>query len=241
MTERRTTRWCFLGRVDYDRATELQKALSARLAANGGREYLLLLEHPHVYTIGRSAGGDGVLANTDWLRTRGVQVVETNRGGQVTYHGPGQLVGYPIIDLKPDRRDVRRYVHDLQRVLVRTLAGYDIEAHGESEQARIGVWAGSRKVASIGVHLSRWVTTHGFALNVTTDLGYFGGIVPCGLTDVSMASIEALSGRRPPLEEVASLAAGIFGDVFERDLVPCERDEVWQEVGGLALEVPGHA
>jgi lipoyl(octanoyl) transferase len=226
--ERRTLRWCYLGQVAYDEGAELQKTLSERLAGGTGSEYLLLLEHPHVYTLGRSAGGDDVLADTGWLEARGVEVAETNRGGQVTYHGPGQLVGYPIIDLKPDRRDVRRYVHDLQRVLVETLSEYGVEARGEGTQAMIGVWAGPQKIASIGVHLSRWITTNGFALNVTTDLGFFAGIVPCGLTDVSMASIETLTGVRPPLEEVAARAAVRFGEVFGRDLVQCDPDEIRQ-------------
>lgn len=241
MTDRRQTRWCFLGRVGYDRATRLQKELSDRLAGGSGDEYLLLLEHPHVYTLGRGAGNDDVLVDPAWLRSRGVEVAKTNRGGQVTYHGPGQLVGYPIIDLKPDRRDVRRYVQDLQQVLVDTLAGYGIEARGEGEQERIGVWSGARKVASIGVHLSRWVTTHGFALNVTTDLGYFDGIVPCGLTDVAMASVETLSGARPALEEVASSAAEQFGEVFERDLVLCDPGEVWRAASMPAGEVSTRA
>lgn len=234
-------RWSYLGAVAYDRATDLQERLSQRLAAGTGNEYLLFLEHPHVFTLGRSAGEEDVLADAPWLRSRGVEVAQTNRGGQVTYHGPGQLVGYPIIDLKPDRRDVRRYVRDLQQVLVLALAEYGVEARGAGEQAMIGVWAGQRKVASIGVHLSRWVTTHGFALNVTTDLGFFDGIVPCGLSGVEMASIESLSGQRPTLEDVAARAATFFGDVFDRDLVHCEPADIWRTADEMAQEVSGRA
>lgn len=184
-----------------------------------GREQLLLLEHPPVYTLGRNADAVDVLAAPAWLAAAGVEVVESDRGGQVTYHGPGQLVGYPIIDLAPDRRDVRRYVRDLCEVLIRTLADFGIAAKPGEDQARIGVWAEGRKVASLGIHLSRWITTHGFALNVTTDLGYFARIVPCGLPGVQMASIESLTGARPTLEQVAARVVEHFGVVFERVMI----------------------
>ncbi len=178
---------------------ELQLAARAALKAGEGPERLLLLEHPHVYTLGRNASEADILAGPDWLRAREIEVVECDRGGQVTYHGPGQLVGYPIVNLSPDRRDVRRYVRDLQQVLIRTLADYGITAEGRDGQAFVGVWAGEEKIASIGVHLSRWITTHGFALNVSTDLSYFAGIIPCGLHQVRMTSIERLTGRAPRL------------------------------------------
>jgi lipoate-protein ligase B len=231
VTGLRKVKSVFLGEVPYAEATKLQKELSGAVAEGREEEHLLLLEHPHVFTLGRSAGSGDILVDMDWLDQNRVEVAETDRGGQVTYHGPGQLVGYPIIDLKPDRRDVRRYVRDLQEVLVRTLADYGIEARGAGEQAMIGVWSGDAKVASIGVHLSRWVTSHGFALNVSTDLGFFGAIVPCGLTDVRMASIESLAGERPSLADVALRTALHFGEVFEREIAPCEPAEVWSRVG----------
>ena len=142
----------------------------------------------------------------------------TDRGGQVTFHGPGQLVGYPILDLNPDRRDIRRYVRDLQEVLVRTVAEFGIVAEGGVAE-RIGVWVGGRKIASIGVHLSRWRTTHGFALNVAPDLALFGGIVACGMPAVDMTSIARETATTPALEEVASRLRVHFGAVFERQLV----------------------
>jgi lipoyl(octanoyl) transferase len=225
----RTLCWSCLGRVPYAEATEMQLAVRDALKRREGPERLLLLEHPHVYTLGRNASRADVLASPEQLRARGVEVVECDRGGQVTYHGPGQLVGYPIVDLSPDRRDVRRYVRDLQEVLIRTLADYGIAGRPGEEAAFIGVWVGERKIASIGVHLSRWITTHGFALNVSTDLSWFAGIVPCGLDQVEMTSIERLTGQAPAVSEVAAACARRFGEVFGRglaadpcpDLAPC--------------------
>ena len=207
----------FLGRVDYAEAVALQEARRRAVIAREAPEALLLLEHPHVFTLGRNASAADVVATPDWLARRGVTLAEASRGGQVTYHGPGQLVGYPILDLDPDRRDLRRYVRDLQAVLIRTLADFGVAAEGRS-QPEIGVWSAERKIASIGVHVKRWVTIHGFALNVTTDLSYFDGIVPCGLQQVEMASIESLTGARPAVEEVAAVVAEHLGRVFGRDL-----------------------
>jgi lipoyl(octanoyl) transferase len=218
-TPRRPLHWDYLGRVPYAEAVEMQHAARAALKAGEGPERFLLLEHPHVYTLGRNASAEDVLAGPEWLAARGVEVAECDRGGQVTYHGPGQLVGYPVINLSPDRRDIRRYVRDLQEVLNRTLAEYGVAARPGEEQAFIGVWAGEAKFASIGVHLSRWITTHGFALNVSTDLSYFTGIIPCGLQQVSMTSIERLVGRAPSFPEIAAVCARHFGQVFDRELV----------------------
>jgi lipoyl(octanoyl) transferase len=215
---RRRLHWGFLGRVPYAEAEALQRSVRDALKRGAGPEHLLLLEHPHVYTLGRNATRSDVLADPAWLRERGVEVAECDRGGQVTYHGPGQLVGYPIVDLSPDRRDVRRYVRDLQEVLVRTLADCGVSAEAREGQELVGVWVGEQKIASIGVHLSRWVTTHGFALNVAPDLSYFGGIVPCGLHQVRLTSIEALTGGAPAMSAVAEACARHFGEVFDREL-----------------------
>jgi lipoyl(octanoyl) transferase len=223
----RELRWSFLGRVPYRQAVALQEALRQQLrdaarqaVAGGGRvEHLLLLEHPHVFTLGRNASEADVLASAEWLARRGVEVVESDRGGQVTYHGPGQLVGYPILDLSPDRKDVRRYVRDLEEVLIRTLADYGIDAAVRPGTALIGVWAGGEKIAAIGVHLSRWITSHGFALNVATDLSLYAGIVPCGLRQEGVTSMVRLLGAAPPLGAVAARLAGHFGEVFGRRLV----------------------
>ncbi|HEX9799047.1 MAG TPA: lipoyl(octanoyl) transferase LipB [Thermoanaerobaculia bacterium] len=216
MSEPRTTRWSWLGRVDYAAAAALQVEIREALARGEGPERLLLLEHPHVYTLGRNAKDGDVLLGAGELAARGIAVLASDRGGQVTYHGPGQLVGYPILDLNPDRRDLRRYVRDLQAVLVRVLASYGIAAAG-GEGERIGVWtAAGRKIASLGIHLARWRTTHGFALNVAPDLRLFGGIVACGLPAVEMTSIERELGAAPPLEEIARRVVAEFELVFDR-------------------------
>ncbi|MEM8997997.1 MAG: lipoyl(octanoyl) transferase LipB, partial [Acidobacteriota bacterium] len=186
-----------------------QEAIRSRLQRGEGPERLLLLEHAPVFTLGRNASASDVTADAAWLAQNDVEVVETNRGGQVTYHGPGQLVGYPIVDLRPDRRDIGRYVGDLQEVLIRSLADFDVEARRRDGKDFIGVWVGDAKIASIGVHLARWVTVHGFALNVRTDLAHFGGIVACGLDDVEMTSMAAVLGasRAPDPESLATSVA----------------------------------
>lgn len=197
-------------------ALALQERRRELLRSGEACETLLLLEHPHVYTLGRNASRSDILVDSDWLQNRGVEVVECDRGGQVTYHGPGQLVGYPILDLNPDRRDLRRYVRDLQEVLVRVLVEVGLAAEARSQGPEIGVWVKGRKIASLGVHVSRWITTHGFALNVNTDLSYFAAIVPCGLHGVEMTSISELTGGAIPLPEMAELCVRHMAEVFQR-------------------------
>jgi lipoyl(octanoyl) transferase len=207
--------WSYLGRVPYAEAVELQHAVRDAVRRGEGPDRFLLLEHPHVYTLGRNADRSDVLREG----VEGVEVIECDRGGQVTYHGPGQLVGYPVVNLSPDRRDIRRYVRDLQEALIRTLADYGIEGRPGEEAAFIGVWVGAGKIASIGVHLSHWITTHGFALNVSTDLSYFSGIIPCGLRQVEMTSMERLTGKAPALPEVAAACARHLAEILGREPV----------------------
>ena len=205
-----------LGRVPYEDALALQRELVAERQAGRIGDQLLLVEHPHVLTLGvRGDGGRShILAPPEELDARSVSVFETGRGGDITYHGPGQLVGYPIIDLKPDRRDVHRYVRDLEEVLIRVAADYGIAAG--REPGLTGVWVGQSKLAAIGVRIARWVTSHGFALNVTTDLDYFKLIVPCGVADRGVTSLAALLGRDVGRAEVEDRVVRHFGEVFAR-------------------------
>ncbi len=200
-----------LGRVGYKDALDLQARLEAEVIARREKDYLALLEHPHTFTIGRRATNDGVLATAQNLRKLGVEVFETNRGGRVTYHGIGQVVGYPIISLSPHREDVHRYVRDLEDVLIRTMADFDIEAF--RIEGLTGVHTAQGKVAAIGVHLKRWVTTHGFALNVSTDLSYYNWIIACEGEPVT--SMEELLGRDITLAEVEDRLEQRFREVFE--------------------------
>lgn len=203
-----------LGLVPYGEALTLQKQLVEDRREGRIGDVLLLVEHPHVLTLGvRGDGGRShILATDDVLASRGVEVFEAGRGGDITYHGPGQIVGYPILDLKPDRCDVHRYVRDLEEVLIRVAADYGIQA--ERIQGLTGVWAGGEKVAAIGVRIARWITSHGFALNVTTDLDYFNLIVPCGIGDRGVTSMSRVLGRRLDRAEVEDRLIQRFTDVF---------------------------
>jgi lipoyl(octanoyl) transferase len=184
-----------LGLVSYPDALALQRSLVDDRRAGRIADTLLLVEHPHVLTLGvRGDGGRShILATADALVSRGVEVHETGRGGDITYHGPGQIVGYPILDLKPDRCDVHRYLRDLEEVLIRTASDYGIAA--ARVEGLTGVWVGREKLAAIGVRIARWITSHGFALNVATDLDYFNLIVPCGIADRGVTSLARLLGR----------------------------------------------
>jgi lipoyl(octanoyl) transferase len=208
----------WLGRVEYGKALAIQED-AARRCADSGRETLLLLEHDPVFTLGRNAARSDILFTAERCAELGIGVFETDRGGRATYHGPGQLVGYPILDLSPDRKDVKRYVRDLEETLIRVLARYRIEGARSPIKERVtSVWVGNDKIAAIGVHLSRWITTHGFALNVTTRLDHFLGIIPCGITDGGVTSIERLTGNRPSVVEVAQAWVPGFLEIFGRSL-----------------------
>jgi lipoyl(octanoyl) transferase len=210
-----------LGRLSYADALALQRRAADEVKA-GGEEMLFLLEHEPVFTLGRNASRADILFPPARCAELGIAVVETDRGGKVTYHGPGQLVGYPILDLDPDRRDVKGYVTDLEEVLRRALADFGIAAERSRVRERVSsLWVGNDKIAAIGIHISRWVTTHGFALNVTNEpLPFFGGIVPCGITDGGVTTMERHLGRALPIDEVAGRVAAHFGAVFGREIIP---------------------
>lgn len=207
------------GRVSWDAALALQKEAEARVKA-GGRETLFLLEHTDVITAGRNADLGELLVSEDLLLQRGVQLRIADRGGKLTFHGPGQLVAYPVLDLSRGRRDVRRYVHDLEEVLIRTAADFGVAAARSAvPERRASVWVGNDKLAAIGVHLSHWVTTHGAALNVTTDLARFSLFIPCGIGDGGVTSLSRENPGIPPptLPRVAECFVSHFLKAFERE------------------------
>ena len=203
-----------LGLIPYTDALDLQKRLVDQRRAGEIPDQLLLLQHPHVITLGVKTRNSRshVLATPEMLGVAGVELYETGRGGDVTYHGPGQLVGYPIIDLRPDRCDVHRYVRDIEEVMIRAAAAFGVVA--ERVKGLTGIWVGSEKLGAIGVRISRWITSHGFAFNVSTDLSKFGLIVPCGISDRGVTSLEQLLRRSVDMAEVEDVVAEAFRDVF---------------------------
>ena len=205
-----------LGVIAYADALKLQRQLVEQRKAGTIPDQLLLLEHPPVITLGVKTRQDRshVLASPDMLESAGVEIFETGRGGDVTYHGPGQLVGYPIIDLRPDRCDVHRYVRDLEQVMIDAAARLGVTA--ERVAGLTGAWVGGDKLAAIGVRISRWVTSHGFALNVSTDLSHFDLIVPCGITDRGVTSLARLTGATVRIRDVEDAVIAAFSTVFAR-------------------------
>lgn len=203
-----------LGRVSYADGLVLQQQLVEQRRRGEIPDQLLLLEHPPVITLGVKVREDRshVLATPRRLAELGVELHETGRGGDVTYHGPGQVVGYPILDLRPDRCDVHAYVRDLEEVMIRAARGFGVEAGRVA--GLTGIWVGAEKLAAIGVRISRWITSHGFAFNVNTDLSHFNLIVPCGITDRGVTSLQTLLGHPVPMPEVEEALAAAFLDVF---------------------------
>lgn len=233
MSSRRSIRARYLGRIGYGDALAMQERVLAQRIAKECPDTLLLLEHNPVVTMGRGADAANILASPEVRAQLGIELFETGRGGDVTYHGPGQLVAYPIFDLKPDRCDVRRYVRDLGEVMVRLAADFGVGASFVRDDPKmIGVWVDPehrgewreppsphiRKIGAIGVRLSRWVTMHGLAFNASTDLTGFDLIVPCGIRTHGVTSLEALGIAAPPLETLAQKAAAHFGAIFEADV-----------------------
>jgi lipoyl(octanoyl) transferase len=204
-----------LGRIGYVEAFDLQQSLVEERKRGAIPDQLLLLEHPHTITLGRNGKMENLLASEAALRAAGITFHASDRGGDITYHGPGQVVGYPIVDLRDWKRDVGAYMRALEQVMIDTLAGFGIDAGRLA--GCTGVWVDGRKIGAIGVHISRWVTSHGFALNVDTDLSYFGYIVPCGLSR-PVTSMAHLGARVDPSQVHAALARR-FGQVFDREIL----------------------
>ena len=227
-----------LGLIPYGDAYALQKRIVAARKLGSIEDVLLFCEHPHVITQGRNGKREHLLASENVLRQKGVEYFETSRGGDVTYHGPGQIVAYPILNLGAIRRDVVWYVRMLEEAMIRTAAEFEIAAR--REEGKTGVWVGegksSEKLAAIGVHISRWVTSHGLAYNVSTDLRYFDLIVPCGIADRKATSLEKLLGRRVEINEVKTKLAEHLGQVFGLELQKTGRSDLIDKLE--AMEQP---
>jgi lipoate-protein ligase B len=221
-----------LGLIGYAEAWELQKRVVAARKANAIEDVLLFCEHPHVITLGRSGNRANLLANENVLRQKGVEYFETTRGGDITYHGPCQIVGYPILNLGAIKRDVVWYVRMLEEAMIRATAKFGIAA--QREAGKTGIWVGdeskAEKLAAIGVHISRWVTSHGFAYNVATDLRYFELIVPCGIAERKATSLEKLLQRNVSLSEVRPHLARHVGEVFGLAVRTAQRAELFEKL-----------
>jgi lipoyl(octanoyl) transferase len=220
-----------LGLTDYRETWRLQQQLFQRRLAGEIPDLLLLNEHRHVYTFGKSSDENHLLASERQLRDRGIAVVPIDRGGDVTYHGPGQLVGYPILNLQTYYTDIHRYLRDLEEVIIRTIAAYGVA--GKREPEFTGVWVGGEKIAAIGVKVSHWITMHGFALNINTDLAYFNEIIPCGIFHKGVTSLAQRIGKEVALNGVGVVLAQQFGDVFGATIE--QPDEEFRELLGQII------
>jgi lipoyl(octanoyl) transferase len=219
-----------LGRTQYRDAWDLQKNLFALRSAGTIRDTLLLTEHGHVYTLGKSSNEAHLLAREKELTDQGIDVFHIDRGGDVTYHGPGQIVAYPIFDLNNYYLDIHRYLRDLEEVVIRTLMVYGVHADRDGDYT--GVWVGNEKIAAIGVKVSRWITMHGFAFNVNTDLSYFDRIIPCGIFHKGVTSLERIVGRKISLGEIGTIIEQHVASVFGVRCVRCNREEA---LGGISI------
>jgi lipoyl(octanoyl) transferase len=217
--------WCVRpGQVRYGESRELQKRLEAARQNGAIPDVLLLLEHPPVYTKGRRSTADELPMGEDWYRMQGIEVTDTDRGGRVTYHGPGQLVGYPIVDLRAYGDDVHEYIRRMERVMIESLGEWGVKAG--CIEGQTGVWVGDRKIGSIGVHVDRRVTTHGFAINVNNDLQPFEWIVPCGIEACRMTSLTRELGAEQDMGAFMNTVARVFGELYEREPLDVEPSEL---------------
>jgi lipoate-protein ligase B len=212
----------------YVEALSLQMTICDLKKQGFARDVLLLLEHPPTITLGRSAKKDHLLVAEDYLKSRGIDLWNVDRGGDITFHGPGQLVGYPIFSLQQKERDVHAYMHKLEESLIRLLECYGIK--GNREPGLTGVWTPQGKIAAMGVHLSRWITRHGFALNINTDLAFYDLIIPCGISGKRVTSMQQQLSRSIPIEEVMERCISIFGELWERVMIRCDRAGLHDEL-----------
>jgi len=204
--------YCDLGFIDYQEAWDLQKEIFSRRVSGEVEDFLLLLEHPNTYTLGKTAHKENLKGSEDYLKENQISVYDIDRGGDITYHGPGQIVGYPIIDLNNWFKDTHKYLRALEEVIIKTCTEYNLDCERNSKHT--GVWIENRKIAAIGIKVSRWITMHGFAFNVNTNLDLFNGIIPCGIQDKSVTSLSKELNRAIEIQEVKEKLLANFKDVF---------------------------
>ena len=213
----RTLNYSDLGFIEYKEAWELQKGIHSKRVLGEVQDFLFLLEHPNTYTLGKTAHKENLTGSETYLKENHISVYDIDRGGDITYHGPGQIVGYPIIDLNDWKKDTHKYLRALEEVIIKTCEEYSLKC--ERNQKHTGVWIGDRKIAAIGIKVSRWITMHGFAFNVNTDLNLFNGIIPCGIRDKAVTSIQKELNRKIEIQEVKEKLLANFNEIFGYDEV----------------------
>jgi lipoyl(octanoyl) transferase len=225
--EKKTLTYCDLGFIDYKEAWDLQKEIFSKSVSGEVEDYLLLLEHPNTYTLGKTAHRENLKGSEEYLKLNNISVYDIDRGGDITYHGPGQIVGYPIIDLNNWFKDTHKYLRALEEVIIKTCSDFGLNC-GRNEK-HTGVWIGDRKIAAIGIKVSRWITMHGFAFNVNTDLNLFNGIIPCGIQDKSVTSLSKELNSEISIQEVKDKLLNNFSNVFNYNtVITLLREEVIQ-------------
>lgn len=222
--EKKSLKYCDLGFIDYKEAWDLQQEIHSKRVSGEIEDYLLLLEHPNTYTLGKTAHKENLIGSEDYLKKNQISVYDIDRGGDITYHGPGQIVGYPIIDLNNWFKDTHKYLRALEEVIIKTCSDYGLNS--ERNPMHTGVWIGDKKIAAIGIKVSRWITMHGFAFNVNTDLNLFNGIIPCGIQDKSVTSLKQELDRDIIIKEVKEKLLKNFTELFEYTSVTLSEKEV---------------
>jgi lipoyl(octanoyl) transferase len=217
LTNGRKLSYCDLDFIDYKEAWDLQKSTFELRHNKKLTDIIFLLEHPHTYTLGKTADKKNLIGSDEYLKQNKISVYDIDRGGDITYHGPGQIVGYPIIDLNEWQNDTHKYLRGLEEVIIRTCGYYNIV--GTRVPKYTGVWIENRKIAAIGIKVSRWITMHGFAFNINTDLSLFSGIIPCGISDKEVTSLQKETGREIDIQEVKSLLVKNFKEVFSYEVL----------------------
>lgn len=226
--EKKTLTYCDLGFIDYKETWDLQQEIHSKRVSGEVEDFLFLLEHPNTYTLGKTAHRENLKGSKDYLRENQISVYDIDRGGDITYHGPGQIVGYPIIDLNNWFKDTHKYLRALEEVIIKTCSEYSLNCERNSKHT--GVWLGDKKIAAIGIKVSRWVTMHGFAFNVNTDLNLFNGIIPCGIQDKSVTSLKQELNREIDIQEVKVKLLKNFTEIFEyTNVISRDKEEILQQ------------